>query len=255
MPRICVFHHVPKTAGSALRAVLESNYPGKRYVNHYDGKKKSVAFYRDWVRKLPRRGPLCVASHGAGFLVPVLVEKGADFRAVTILRDPVERVVSTYYYVLTIPAEHTGRGRRVADVIRRDELSLVDIYDRFAGAAVHESDERADFQIFFDFQTRSLLAPWEDVGDQRYGEPFDESALDRTRRRLAEHYEVGVQERFGEAVRRFARVFGWRVPDDVATRRINVGRERPRAIDATLRETILRHNRSDAALHASASDM
>lgn len=257
MSEVCIFHHIPKTAGSALREILKKNF-GKSFIDHYSlPGAKDRAFYRKYVDTMPRGKRLCLASHSAANVMPILLDEGIPFRAFVMLRDPVDRVVSLYWFVQTLPQDHTGRGMRVFRAIEENGWTLRDIYEHFGGSRPDDSPMHRDFSVFFDFQARSFLTPWRSTDDMAYTTEVREDALETIRGLLERHYVAGTQERYEETVKRFAREFGWKLGWRGARRKVNVGELRKRSdeLDAETLEIIRRYNATDTALHSLVSAM
>jgi len=114
--RPIVFLHIPKTAGLSLRSVLERVYAGYPYefIGNLGDEHKEFA-----ARPLAERARFALISGhlpwGAQVLVP-------DSRAITFVRDPVERVISAYYFNKRAPnALHhrtiNDKGLTLADVV------------------------------------------------------------------------------------------------------------------------------------------
>jgi hypothetical protein len=86
------FLHIPKTAGSTMRRVM-----ARRYPDLYRFHQRSY-----WEEEL--RPEAAHASAFCGHMPYGLHERlGRDLTYFTILRDPIPRVVSTYYYVQRRP--------------------------------------------------------------------------------------------------------------------------------------------------------
>ncbi len=102
---LLVFAHIRKTAGTSLRRVIAGNYSHARYRHLYVSVPKTDehAPLHDWYRELyherltqkERARLVCIASHSANYLLPAL---DRPFRVITMLRDPVDRVLSRYYF-------------------------------------------------------------------------------------------------------------------------------------------------------------
>ena len=126
---------------------------------------------------------------------------------ITLLRDPVDRVVSHYYYVLAHPAD-AGNTRALEGVESPDD------YVRSSAFA----------RIINNGQTR-LLGSDVLAADQ----PADETTLERARAAIdRDDLVVGLQNRFDESLLLMVRAFGWGYP---AFRNENVRRDRPRTAD------------------------
>jgi hypothetical protein len=141
----------------------------------------------------------------------------------TILRDPVERVVSEYYYNLREPE------RRFHAAINRNRMTLAQFVRGEQFAEVHN------------LQTRIL------AGANAGASPREllDSALANLRDRMA---MVGVSERLDETLLACRAIFGWR---RLVYRRVNVTSRRPRlgAIDPETIATIERANSLDRTLY------
>jgi hypothetical protein len=262
LDRPILFHHIQKTAGTALRKFIRSALPpSQRLVRQVENlsaqpREALLAWHRDWYESLTerQRDELCCAmAHSANYLLPAM---DRPVLAITLVRDPVDRVVSQYY----------RRKSRRGNPLVPDPLSpppsarkaktwtLADAFEYFSGRSPRDVGHHGWVRSF-NGQSRSLLAPHYDVGDLilSNGPPPD---ADLWRERLFtlmdETYTVGVQERFEEFVGRLAAMFGcepW-LP------RAKVNRSRPAVSELpdTLRETILAHNWLDTELHAYARD-
>ena len=121
-----------------------------------------------------------------------------------MLRDPVERIVSHYHYVLAHP-QGAGNARAVEGVSSLDEYVRSSVFARIVNNG----------------QTRLLGS---DV--LAAGEPADAATLERAKAFLDRpDVVVGVQERFDESLLVMVQAFGWGLP---AYRRENVTASRPR---------------------------
>lgn len=255
MVGLVIFHHIPKTAGTTLRAIIKRNYRRGEYVELYGPGRRSIDWYRSYIDGLSpadRARIRCVASHTANRLIPVLDERPRVF---AMLRDPVERVISLYHFCAQIPdSPGDDRGARMGRAIRDNRWRIEDVLERFGAGGEGDSELHADFTGFFDGQTRAILAPHVDTGElaftrhdegtaRRFGQVLDDV--------LDDYYTIGVQERFEASIDRFGEAFGWKHTS--APRRMrNVARRRPRGTDVApeLAELIASYNRLDGALHA-----
>ena len=233
---VLIFQHIQKTAGTAIRQILHRNYlrDGNELMVRDAPRQKGDqeplrSWYRDFHSSLSdaqRAGLMCVACHSANHMRNLLDRPS---RAFTMLREPLDRVMSRYYFF-----RPENRPRTLQDVYR--ELD----------------DERRRFH-FVNWQSRSLLAPhW---GMRELPASPDAPDADEWRERLFaivdEHYTVGLQDRFDESVKLFADAFGW---PEVFLPRVRVNRVRPRELDdAGLRAEILAHNWLDVELYERAA--
>src|SRR2546426_12314755 len=93
-----IFLHIPKAAGSTFSSVLEARFDPKR-----------TFIVRDSVRDVERLKGLTEAERAQLQLITGHLPYGIHehlsqpFEYITILRNPVERMISHYYYVLRSP--------------------------------------------------------------------------------------------------------------------------------------------------------
>ena len=250
MERLAIFDHIPKTAGASVRLVVKANYAPPELLETY-----GAAFEPEWHRMWwlsfshrERERTRCVAGHTAAHLIPLL---DRPFKAFCVLRDPVDRVVSLYHYLLqrneVMTRRAPGRGEPTpGELIYRNEWTLADIFERYSGKSTESG-----LWAFFNGQVRHLAGPHRITGPLEFapgvspqGEDYRDLVLDT----LSRHYVVGVHDRVHASVERFAEVFEW---DQVFTAVENVTERRPAVeeLDQDLRALILEHNRLDADLY------
>lgn len=252
-----VFLHVPKTAGITLRRdVLKRQYgedatfssgwhqrtrtDGVRSVGVYSDEVGAIGLFQGMRHSDSVWYPDSVPEAAAGFLA-LPEEKRARIRLywakhveygvhehlpvpaeyVTLLRDPVERVLSHYWF---------AREKRVLP----EGMDL---------------PEHVRELVEPNLQTRLLAGP----SDPKAPPPPAE-LLERARRNLRACRVVGLSERFDESVLMMRKAFGWRMPLYV---RRNVGRHRPprSEVPAEALARIAEENSLDAVLYAEAQEV
>jgi hypothetical protein len=231
-----VFQHLQKTAGTAMREIIYANLVNQRdAVEHVvldvrkanDGPRPLRAWYEDWWGSLDRdrRDRLILAtSHSANYLLEVISRPTRGF---TVAREPLDRVLSRYYFRSNPP-----------------RYSLLDVY------RMPRRFTRTRSQ-YFNYQSCALLEPrYEYKCDQltrNNGPPPNaETWRKRLRQVLDDKYIVGVQDRFDEVVELFAREFGW---TEVFVPKARINRGRPKELDERTRELLLAYNWLDVELY------
>lgn len=156
-------------------------------------------------------------------------------RYLTLLRDPIERVIS-HYASIRARAGHPWHRRLVESGISLEEWVRLGDADAADNLQVRWLATREGENFPFRQMPRELLA--------------------EAKRVLARRIELfGITERFDDTVRLFARVLGWREP--VVAERHNASPNRAPVAELTAREraAIVEHNALDLELHAFASEL
>ena len=180
-------------------------------------------------RDLPRSKRMetqCIMGHASFGLHRDLI---GSTEYVTLLRDPVNRIISLYYYA------RRAEGHRHHEVIREEDVSLHD----YVTSGINEVEIRNGM-------TRQIAGLTDELPDRH--------ALKQAKQHLRDYFGVvGLVERFDESLLLMKRQYGW---GQVAYRRRRVGKGRPRKEDIseeTLHE-IRERNRLDWELYRFAKE-
>jgi hypothetical protein len=224
---LLVYIHIPKTAGTSLRKLISRRYPGRfaKAPNTFSHAEVAEERLRAQVANDPR--PLAIGGHIVFGLRDALP---ADARYLTVLRDPVERTLSHYGYLVAPrdPAERP-HGLLERSTPYRSDLTL--------------DEALADPRYLPDnLQTRMLVcrrSPFEDL-------PPD--AAERAREHLRSFAHVGVTEQMDD----FVTSLGW---DVEPPKRRRVGDQRPARESLTPAQlrAVEEHNALDLELYALAA--
>ena len=202
--RCLVFIHLPRTGGTTLERVLERKYRSRVISAETLWEPlSSVAELPDEVkeRALVVQGHL---HHGVHDYLP----RDCDY--ITILREPVARVVSMYRFIRGNPKhwlheELVRSGASLAEFVRAGMDPGVDNH-----------------------QTRLIAG----IGAGDFGRAqaeLDASALALAKQNLDGFKAVGLTERFDESFIMIRRALGWRLPVYMSTNAARTGR--PVALD------------------------
>ena len=214
-----IFLHIPKTAGSTLRSVINRQYPHDRIVYLYRPRLEETVQACEQIPPETWRNARFVLGH-IGFSVHRYLPGPCTY--VTMLREPIERIVSYYYYILRQP-EHF-----LYEPVRRMTLK------EFAASDVSHK--------IADGQTKYLC----DL-DAKEATP---QSLEMAKDHLAKHFAVvGITERFDEGLILLKRSIGWRMPfydkENVTRKRVAV-----RDVADDVVEVIRQRNPLDLELYA-----
>lgn len=217
---LLLFLHIPKTAGSTLRHIIERQYPPDAIlIQHQPTIQQAVG-------ALPQGSAdrLQVVMGHLWFGAHALLPRPATY--LTVLRDPIDRIISHYYFVQRDPEHH--------------------LHQIVQGMSLEEYVTSGCSTEIYNDQTR-LLAGGAPVDT---GQPSSE-ILATAKQNLARHFAVvGLTEEFDRSLILMKRRFGWRSPFYLKK---NVTRHPTKAKipPATLR-VIEQHNQLDMALYRDA---
>jgi len=150
-------------------------------------------------------------------------------RYFTLLRDPVDRVLSYYYHASREPMHY------LYDHIHDDGWTVKDLLESGLPIMMNDGQVRLISGAYY---------------DPPYGE-VDESVLDQAIANLRTFTVVGVMEQFDLSLMLLQRAFGWR---DIGYQISNVGENRrpAEAHSAEIIEAVRRYNRLDIKLYEEA---
>jgi Sulfotransferase family len=176
-----VFMHIPKTAGTTLYPSLQWNYPPHQTL-HIDIPKNEM--HRMESVPLDYRSSLRLLHGHFAFGIHKYVPRSC--RYVTVLREPVARVVSAYKHVLK------RTGHEYHERVIKDRIDLEEFIETFW------LEEKSNRQI------RDLC--------NEYDGPVDRELLEQAKRNLEGFLVVGLTERFEETFALIRRALGLRLP-------------------------------------------
>ena len=170
-----VFIHIPKTAGTSLRLLIESNYePHER---------KSIYTYENLDNELQKalEDPQIKCIFGHFPLRPVIAE--SDATVVTLFREPIARSISHYNHY----------KRRLNETHRR---LMKDIHSPHDFPKIVESNNRHTAFLSGYLNQRKFLE--------------DASVLDKALASFDRLDAVGFTEEYAASIAYFGTLFGWR---------------------------------------------
>jgi hypothetical protein len=216
--RCIIFLHLPKTAGETLRRTFKWKYGSEMLHLH------TLTEPAESLEQVPlskRRNARVLTGH-LHYGVHEYIPQRCEY--ITLLREPVARVISFYYYILGRTDHY-----RHAELVRSG-MSLEEF--------VRSSPERG----FENDQTRMLSG--RGAGELDAGH-LGREALDEAKRNLEKFLVVGLTERFDESFILIRRALGWKFPLYLTT---NVSR-RQKPATATAVELIRERNQLDLELY------
>lgn len=173
-PPVFYLMHIPKTAGMSLQGLVRRRYktPGELELVYFDD--------NDGIPFNPKQNLKLVMGHFRfGFHTRIAKR---DFTYCTFLRNPIDQVVSSYYYSMDFPERVPNLTPNVNNVL-----------------------DFARSNYGYNFQTRFV------AGAARI-EGKEEETLARAKNNLKHHFNfVGITEEFDLSLLMLAKLLGWKI--------------------------------------------
>lgn len=215
-----IYLHIPKTAGTTMMAILKQNYGTGFHRIDNEGKRLK------WI-KLPedeRAAVTCLTGHityGIHEYIP------GFFQYVTMLRDPVERILSLYYYV------------REKNHVLAPLLSQITLKEFVEKQVISDTN---------DGMVRFL------AGKSEFGQIKPASGkmtiddLETAMSNLTTFTQIGFVETFNESLRKFTQEFNWNYNHYVSML-INTGRPVASDLPRRVIQCLTEYNQLDYELY------
>lgn len=216
-----IFVHIPKTGGTTLERLIKRQYEPKSLFL-FNRTAESLAQFRK-LTEAEKKNIKFLQGH---WRFGLHKEFPQPCTYMTILRDPIERVISLYHYILRTPENPAHKE------ITSKNMSLKE----YASSGVTSVDNN---------QTR-LLSTAESVSGYR---PCSPEMLESAKKNLQDDFAVvGLMERYNETLILLKRTFNWKTPFYV---KANVAKKRPlkEDIDKDTIKIIEKYNELDIELY------
>lgn len=222
---LIVFVHIPKTAGTALSTLVQRNYKEIFYLR--GSHQPEGTNMKDWVDAFNQKNRLLQSQGNStnqflsghfGFGLHKFLDVDAC-TYITLLRDPVERVISNYYQLRTF-GTHTPIGQAANSMdletflLTQKCVVLDNLQTRFLSGVGWQQATQAFADGFFS----------RDEFHVKYGDCTQEM-LETAKSNLTNYFIFGLQERFPESSALFSELFDWQ---DIPDRKIHFNDSRPK---------------------------
>lgn len=227
--RSIIFLHIPKAAGTTLYRIIDKQYEPKSIFT-LDGfhPQESIAEFKT-LPEASKREIKLIQGHMRFGIHEYLPQ---PFTYMTVLREPVERIISHYYFVRRTPRHY------LYNEVTSKDMSLKD----YVGSGISTELNNA--------QTR-VLAGVESIS---FGQCSPE-ILETAKKNIQQHFAVvGLADKFEETLLLLKRVLGWKTPFYI---RQNVTKDRPpkENISEDTLKIIEKYNELDIELYKYVQEM
>lgn len=226
---VIIFQHIPKTAGTTLRYIIQYQFPPNAICELY-GSAGTPAQRIEKLQNLSesQRKKIKIINTHIGFGLHNYLQQPSTY--ITFLREPVSRVISMYYYY-----------RKTENPLYTD-LSLKEFVQTYPGVQNGMTKNLSGIVL------QSQLF---------HGEPSqkfdcDEVSLEIARQNLQERFKfIGISERFDESLLLLRKTLGWKIPlfDKSNTSK------KPNRLDRDILRLIENYNELDLQLYEFANKM
>jgi hypothetical protein len=225
---VLIFLHIPKAAGSTLHRIIEKQYePSTIFTipSFYSSKeefRQAAEFQLKEIKVL--KGHMFFGLH------EVLPNPSTY---ITFLRDPVERIISHYYYVLQNPIHYLYKD------VKANNMSLKEYAG--SGLSLELDNGQTRFIAGFNFLDHS--------------QPASQEMLEVAKQNLKSHFAVvGIVEEFNKSLITLRKRFDWKTPFYVKENTTK-NRLKKKIISKDTLEVIKKYNELDIELYRYAKDI
>ncbi|MEO5718966.1 MAG: sulfotransferase family 2 domain-containing protein [Chthoniobacterales bacterium] len=214
--RALVFLHIPKTAGTTLNRIIEWQYNPLSIFTMDPYRIRATPERLKQLSEARRRRLRMVRGHFY-YGIHEYLPQGATY--ITMLREPVARFLSAYYFLQRRPLHPMHRK------VKTERIGVEDF--------IRLTPQRQNLQT-------SLIAGIKSPGK------CEESTLEIAKENLVKSFSiVGLSERFEESLMLIAKTFDWEIP---FYENRKVSKTRPK-VEPSAVEMIKEHNRLDLELY------
>ena len=227
-----IFLHIPKTAGSTFHTILNKRYDAKHVQNVFGSRYFEPEIKQFVETPNSDKSHIKLLKGHMPFGLHKYMPSKSDY--IAILRDPVERVISQFYYIkknINNPLHETVEGNK---------MSLKEFVS--SGVAIGMNNG----------QCRFLNGDFDEY-------PFDgctEELLRQVKKHVDEHFIwLGLTERFDESILILRDKLGWKNEPNYIRANVSKTRKKSSSIDPSVLETIKAYNKFDIALYEYANEL
>ncbi|MCC9601113.1 sulfotransferase family protein [Stieleria sp. JC731] len=223
-PAKIAFDHLPKCGGSSLNHFLESNFLWRQTFSTCGSFPRTSIEKFHSLSEQQRQSYRLIKGHLVNQLFGLISD---DFLKITILRDPVDRIVSHYFYVKRRPTHY------LYPRIEKEAISL----EEFVSLGL--SDELSNWYTLH-------FSGWSETAASEN----PKGAVDAAFSSVVNTYNVvGFLDRYDRFVECLQSIANLVVPNSGGKKNVTSGRVSVKQLEAKTRDVIQEHNEMDTELY------
>ncbi len=175
-----IFIHVPKTAGMAVRKIVQGWFPRRFYLHYHNEAKGKMPDLLPLASRKFTRKPPAIYGHfnkNRGFGIEDYYPEVTQF--VTIIRDPFELAISNYFYVRKVSGDWKDQSRvpteSLEDYIKSTDLNMLNHFPREMNL---ENFKDILEEMFVEIGITENLPKSLEVISRKLGKKFDPTKLE-----------------------------------------------------------------------------